>query len=76
MISLKTTTFYTQCHLAFFTARVISELIELKKKDKGKGEIQWGTLYAMPTESNQVNQVGWISLESNMFLDLPVDQYY
>jgi hypothetical protein len=38
---------------------VISELIELKKKDKGKGEMQWGMLHAMPTESNQVNQVRW-----------------
>jgi hypothetical protein len=37
---------------------IISELIELKKKDKGKNKMPWGTLYDFPTESNQVNQVG------------------
>lgn len=38
---------------------VLSELVELKKKDKGKGEMPWGTLHAIPTETNQVNQIGW-----------------
>jgi hypothetical protein len=37
---------------------VFSELIDLKSKDKGKNEMPWGTLYAFPTESNQINQVG------------------
>jgi hypothetical protein len=38
---------------------VLSELIELKSKDRGQNEMPWGTLHAFPTESNQVNQVGW-----------------
>jgi hypothetical protein len=38
---------------------VISELVELKKNDKGEGEMEWGTVYHMPTESNLVNQVGF-----------------
>jgi hypothetical protein len=38
---------------------VLLELVELKKKDKGKGEMPWGTLHAIPTETNQVNQIGW-----------------
>jgi hypothetical protein len=29
---------------------IISELIELKKKDKGKNKIPWGTFYDFPTE--------------------------
>jgi hypothetical protein len=30
------------------TSGVLSELVELKKKDKGKNEMEWGTLYHMP----------------------------
>jgi hypothetical protein len=41
------------------TLGVLLELIELKKKDKGKGEMPWGTVRALPTETNQVNQIGW-----------------
>ena len=41
------------------TSGILSELIKLKSKDKGKNEMPWGTLYSFPTESNQVNQVGW-----------------
>jgi hypothetical protein len=37
---------------------VITELIDLKKKDKGD-TIPWGTLRAMPTRSGKVIQVGW-----------------
>jgi hypothetical protein len=40
-------------------AGVLSELVELKKKDKGKGEMPWGTLHHMLVESNRVNQIGW-----------------
>ena len=40
-------------------AGVISELVDIKKNDKGKNELPWGTLISMPTESNLVNQVGW-----------------
>lgn len=41
------------------TSGVLLELVELKKKDKGKGEIPWGTLYAIPIETNRVNQIRW-----------------
>jgi hypothetical protein len=37
------------------TSGILLELVELKKKNKGKGEMPWGTLYAMPIETNQVN---------------------
>lgn len=40
-------------------AGVISELVDLKKNDKGKNELPWGTLISMPTKSGLVNQVGW-----------------
>jgi hypothetical protein len=38
---------------------VISELINIKKNDKGKDEMPWGTLISMPTASGLVNQCGW-----------------
>ena len=38
---------------------VISELVDLKKNDKGKDELPWGTLISMPTASGLVNQCGW-----------------
>jgi hypothetical protein len=38
---------------------VISELIDIKKNDKGKDEMPWGTLISMPTASGLVNQCGW-----------------
>lgn len=50
---------YTATGTCRTTSGVLSELVELKKKDKGEGEMPWGTLYAMPTASNQVNQIGW-----------------
>jgi hypothetical protein len=40
-------------------AGVISELIDIKKNDKGKDEMPWGTLISMPTASGLVNQCGW-----------------
>ena len=38
---------------------MISELIDIKKNDKGKDEMLWGTLISMPTTSGLVNQCGW-----------------
>jgi hypothetical protein len=38
---------------------VISELVDIKKNDKGINELPWGTLISMPTASNLVNQCGW-----------------
>jgi hypothetical protein len=40
-------------------AGVISELVEIKKRDQKKDELPWGTLYSMPTPSGLVNQLGW-----------------
>jgi hypothetical protein len=40
------------------TAGVISELIDIKKNDKGKDKMLWGTLIYMPTASGLVNQCG------------------
>jgi hypothetical protein len=40
-------------------AGVISELIDIKKNDKGKDELPCGTLISMPTASGLVNQCGW-----------------
>ena len=40
-------------------AGVISELVEIKKKDQKKDELPWGTLYSMPAPSGLVNQFGW-----------------
>jgi hypothetical protein len=40
-------------------AGVISELIDIKKNDKGKDEMPWGTLISMPTASGLVNQCSW-----------------
>ena len=37
---------------------IISELVDLKKNDKGKDEMAWGTLISIPTVSNLVNQCG------------------
>lgn len=37
---------------------VLSELVELKKSDKGD-VIPWGTIKAIPTSTNRVLQVGW-----------------
>jgi hypothetical protein len=37
---------------------VISELINIKKNNKGKDEMPWGTLISMPTASGLVNQCG------------------
>jgi hypothetical protein len=34
---------------------VISELVEIKKKDQKKDEIPWGTLVSIPTKSGLVN---------------------
>ena len=36
-------------------AGVISELIDIKKNDKGKDEMPWGTLISMPTAFCLVN---------------------
>ena len=38
---------------------IISELVDIKKNDKGKDKMPWGTLISMPTVSNLVNQCGW-----------------
>jgi hypothetical protein len=50
-------------YVAIGTYRIISsvllELVELKKKGKGKGEMLWGTLHVILTETNQVNQIRW-----------------
>jgi hypothetical protein len=40
-------------------AGVISELIDIKKNDKGPDELPWGTLISMPTASGLVCQMGW-----------------
>ena len=40
-------------------AGVISELIDIKKNDKGPNEMLWGTLIEMPIASGLVNQCGW-----------------
>ena len=40
-------------------AGVISELIDIKKNDKGKDEMARGTLISIPTASGLVNQCGW-----------------
>jgi hypothetical protein len=40
-------------------AGVISELVDIKKNDKGKDEMPWGTLISMPTTSGKVMQMGW-----------------
>jgi hypothetical protein len=40
-------------------AGVISELIDIKKNDKGKDEMPWGTLISMLTALGLVNQCGW-----------------
>lgn len=40
-------------------AGVISELIDIKKNDKGPNEMPWGTLIEMPIASGLVNQCGW-----------------
>jgi hypothetical protein len=37
---------------------VISELIDIKKNNKGKDKMLWGTLISMPTASGLVNQYG------------------
>jgi hypothetical protein len=39
-------------------SRVITELIDLKKSNKGD-KFLWGTLKALPTKSGKVIQVGW-----------------
>ena len=36
-------------------AGIISELMDIKKNDKGKDELPWGTLISMSTESNLVS---------------------
>jgi hypothetical protein len=38
---------------------VVSELIELKRKDKNKNQIEWGIIVAIPEESSKVLYVGW-----------------
>lgn len=38
---------------------VISELVDIKKRDKGKDKLPWGTLISIPTKSSLVNQLGW-----------------
>jgi hypothetical protein len=38
---------------------VVSELVEVKKAEKRKDSLPWGTLLEAPTESNKVNQMGW-----------------
>jgi hypothetical protein len=38
--------------------RVISELVNIKKNDKGKDKMPWGTLVSMPTTSGKVIQIG------------------
>ena len=38
---------------------VVSELIDIKKMDRRMDNQPWGTLHAIPTQSNQVNQIGW-----------------
>jgi hypothetical protein len=40
-------------------ARVISELVNIKKNDKGKDEMPWGTLVFMPITLRKVMQIGW-----------------
>jgi hypothetical protein len=40
-------------------AEVISKLVNIKKNDKGKDEMPWGTLVSMPTTSGKVMQMGW-----------------
>lgn len=35
------------------------QLVELKAKDKGKTEMEWGTVISIPSESCLVAQVGW-----------------
>jgi hypothetical protein len=40
------------------TARVIQELLDLKKEDK-KDIIKWGETYSMPTSNGKVCHVGW-----------------
>jgi hypothetical protein len=52
-------------HAATGTCRtssgVLTELVELKKKDGGKVEdqLEWGTMVAYPEEQNQVLHCGW-----------------
>ena len=38
---------------------IVSELVEIKKKDQKKDELPWGTLVSIPTKSGLVNQLGW-----------------
>ena len=40
-------------------AGVISELIDIKKNDKGRDKMPWCTLISMPTTSGLVDQCGW-----------------
>ena len=40
-------------------AGVISDLIDIKRNDKGQDKLPWGTLISMPTTSGLVNQCGW-----------------
>ena len=38
---------------------VISELVDIKKNERGKDEQAWGTLISIPTASGLVNQCVW-----------------
>ena len=40
-------------------AGVISELVDIKKNDKSKDEIAWGTLVSILIASGLINQYGW-----------------